>query len=91
MFEYFFLGLRKIAGVSTVKFKERFGYEISEVYPARLRMMKEQGFLENTGENIRLTARGLMIADSVIEEFTTPEREIVERNTSSNEMNSTYL
>ncbi len=69
MFEFFFLGLRKISGVSFVEFKQRFGCEAKQACENIVQMLSEQGLLLLEEENIRLTEQGLKLADSVIEHF----------------------
>ena len=79
MFEFFFLGLRTIEGVNCQKFYDLFGYEIPSIYPARLEILQDQGLIEFFDGRLALTERGLMLADSVIEEFVEPEIAIKER------------
>lgn len=78
VFEFFFLGLRKTDGVSSSQFRAKFGATISEIYPERVKMLTEQGLLEWRGEYLALTSKGLLLSDSVIEEFTTAERPLPE-------------
>lgn len=69
MSEYMFLGLRKIKGVSKQRFKENFGSSMQEVYGDVIRDMEEKGLLEETGDYIRLTERGIDISNYVMSEF----------------------
>jgi oxygen-independent coproporphyrinogen-3 oxidase len=73
IFEFFFLGLRKVEGVSLKDFKERFDQEVKEVYPVLLDVLLDRGLIALTDENLALSERGLLFADSVIENFADPE------------------
>lgn len=72
VFEYFFLGLRKMSGVSILEFEKKFNRTIDQTYPALLNMLHEQELLEINESQIRLSKKGLMFADSVIENFSEP-------------------
>lgn len=74
VFEFFFLGLRKIEGVSATAFEHRFGVSAQSLYPALFDVLREGRLVKVEGDRIALTARGLMLADSVIENFAQPER-----------------
>jgi oxygen-independent coproporphyrinogen III oxidase len=69
MFEFFFLGLRKIAGVSCSEFERCFGSGVEQAYSATLEVLYDQGLLKRDGDFIALTKKGLLVADSVIENF----------------------
>lgn len=71
-FEYFFLGLRKIAGVSITQFTEVFGVSPQIAYPHTLDLMLEERLMKIDGDFLALTSKGLMVADSVIENFLSP-------------------
>lgn len=73
MFEFFFLGLRKTEGVSFAEFEIAFGKSIEAVYPSTLHILLDQQLLERENGNLRLSAKGLDLADSVIENFAQPE------------------
>lgn len=74
VFEFFFLGLRKIAGISRAHFERRFGCPVEAVYPALLQVLSDERLLTVSEKNIALSERGLLLADSVIENFAQPER-----------------
>src|SRR5690606_15025 len=76
MFEFFFLGLRKLQGVRFSEFLERFGEPVEAVYPALLNVLVEHKLLERDDDFLRLSAKGLMVADSVIENFADPEMSV---------------
>lgn len=71
-FEYFFLGLRKTAGVSLSGFEEKFGKAVEDAYPKLLPMLKEQGLVRKDGDALKLTRQGLLFSDSVLENFSEP-------------------
>ena len=69
MFEFFFLGLRKVEGVNTDHFRERFAVGVEDVYPSVVDILKEQKYVATSGSQLFLTERGFMLADSVFEFF----------------------
>ncbi|RMG41732.1 MAG: radical SAM family heme chaperone HemW [Candidatus Dadabacteria bacterium] len=75
--EFFFLGLRKIKGVSKSEFEKFFGLKVNEVYPLLLTVLEEQELIKLDGDNIFLSEKGLRLADSVIENFTEPSLKVV--------------
>jgi len=77
MFEFFFLGLRKINGVSCSEFEALFGTSIDKVYPALLEVLADQNLLKRNGDFLALSEEGLLIADSVIENFAAPEGKVI--------------
>ena len=66
--EYMFSGLRLIEGVSLRAFSTRFGKKILELYPAILGWVSE-GLMEITGDRLRFTRRGLLVANSIFVHF----------------------
>lgn len=69
MEEYMFLGLRKMKGVSKERFLEEFGGEMEEIYGAVLGKMYRDGLLEECGDYVRLTERGIDVSNYVMSEF----------------------
>lgn len=67
--EYMLLGLRKIEGVSIQKFKNKFKDNPIYLFRNELQKLIEEGLLEIDGDNIRLTNKGLDLANIVWEEF----------------------
>lgn len=67
--EYMLLGLRKIQGVSISAFERKF--EINPLFYFRFEISKleEEGLLEVDLDNIKLTEKGLDLANLVFEEF----------------------
>src|SRR5262245_4171405 len=66
--EFMFLGLRMTAGISTQVFQSRFGKSPVEFYP-RIRTWIDSKLLEEKDNHLRLTAKGLMLANSIFVEF----------------------
>jgi len=69
MAETVFLGLRLLKGLSLDCFKRRFGCAIDEVYPGPLQKLTDMGLVESAGGYLRLTRRGLPVANRVFIEF----------------------
>lgn len=69
IFEFFFLGLRKIEGVSKAEYRDLFGEEVEVRYQQVLDPLIEAALLVVDEESIRLSPRGLRVADSVVERF----------------------
>jgi coproporphyrinogen III oxidase-like Fe-S oxidoreductase len=69
----FFLGLRKVDGISRTQFERIFGVTIEELYPGVVDSLTAAGLATATPEHFALTERGLMLTDSVLEQFATPD------------------
>ncbi len=69
MAEYMFLGLRKMEGVSKQRFKQEFGSNMEEIFGEVIEDMKEKGLLEEKGDYVRLTGRGIDISNYVMSGF----------------------
>lgn len=67
--EYMLLGLRKIYGVSIQKFKNKFDDNPIYLFRKELKKLIEEDLLEIDGDDIRLTNKGLDLANVVWEEF----------------------
>ncbi len=67
--EYMLLGLRKIEGVSIQKFKEKFVDNPIFLFREEIEKLVEKQLLEVDGDWIRLTTKGLDLANLVWEEF----------------------
>ena len=76
MFEYFFLGLRKLEGVSLKEFERRFGLTVDQVYGPVAGMLKEQGLLDVVEDRLALTQQGVMLCDNVVEFFADPSPKV---------------
>ncbi len=66
--EFMFLGLRMTRGVSAREFARRFGKEPAEFYP-RIRDWLDGGLMAEEDETLRLTRRGLSVANSIFVNF----------------------
>lgn len=69
MNEYMILGLRQIDGVEIKKFKLKFGENPIYVYHKEFEKLVNDGFVEIDGDIIKLTNKGLDLANLVWEEF----------------------
>lgn len=69
MEEYMFLGLRKTKGVSKTRFKQEFGAEMEHVYKKVLADMESKQLLEQKGDFVRLTEKGIDVSNYVMSEF----------------------
>ena len=67
--EYMLLGLRKIAGVSIQNFKNKFGENPIFLFRNELSKLAEEELIVVDGDDIRLTNKGLDLANVVWEEF----------------------
>ncbi len=68
-FEFFFLGLRKIEGVSLDRFVALFGSDRTYSYRMKAEELAKAGLLHIVGPQVSLTHRGMLLADTVISEF----------------------
>ncbi len=73
IFEHLFLGLRKCEGVSLARFESLFNRTILDTYPAIIEALTTEGLMTQSGDRLALSAKGRMLADSVIENFASPE------------------
>ena len=62
--EFLFLGLRMTEGILVSKFVERFGKNPRDFYP-KISDWIDGGLLEETAERLRLTPKGLLVANSI--------------------------
>jgi oxygen-independent coproporphyrinogen-3 oxidase len=69
MGEFVFLNLRLRNGFALAGFESRFAVTFEETFGSRAARLFEGGLLENRADRIRLTDRGLELADSVFAEF----------------------
>ena len=66
-FEFFYLGLRRIAGVSRTRYKQLFGEGLPGKYEQVLCELESEGCVVREGDAIALTTRGIALSDSVFE------------------------
>ena len=69
MGETVFLGLRMLRGVDVNAFRQRYGMTPQEAFPHEIADLVERGLIEMTPDAIRLTHRGLLLANDVFAEF----------------------
>ncbi len=69
--EFMLLGLRLIDGVNIGKFKEKFGENPIFVFKKEFARLVEQGLINIDGNTIKLTNRGIDLANIVWEKFVT--------------------
>lgn len=67
--EYMLLGLRKIDGISINRFKEKFGENPIYIFRNELQKLVGEGLIVVDLDNIKLTNKGLDLANLVWEEF----------------------
>ncbi|KNZ68827.1 oxygen-independent coproporphyrinogen III oxidase [Thermincola ferriacetica] len=67
--ETIFLGLRLINGLNLKDFRQRFGQSIEELFPAALDKLERLGLVEKRDVFLRLTRKGLPLANEVFAEF----------------------
>jgi oxygen-independent coproporphyrinogen-3 oxidase len=69
IFEFFYLGMRMMCGVTEEQFRERFGVELPSGYVERLQRLLSEGYVTCTEGRWSLTAAGFALADSVFEQL----------------------
>jgi len=65
MSEFLLMGLRLRDGVSLAEFRRRFGRELLDTFAGPLAELSELGLVEVRGGRLRLTRRGLFLANEV--------------------------
>ena len=68
MKEYMLLGLRLIDGVVIKEFYNRFNLKVEEIFDKQLKFLKDNNLIE-IDKNVKLTSKGLDLANVVWEEF----------------------
>lgn len=67
--EYLFLGLRKTQGISKVDYESKFNNTIEKDYNDEIKKLVSLGLLNEDIDNLRLTEKGLDLANQVFVEF----------------------
>ncbi len=67
--ETMFMGLRLIKGMDMEAFRKRFKVSLQDLYKKELKELKEKGLLELKEGHVRLTEKGLFLANEVFERF----------------------
>lgn len=68
-FEFFYLGLRRMAGVSLEEFRRIFGKESQGPFDTILADLAREGYIRVDADSVTLTTNGIALADSVYERF----------------------
>ncbi|HTG81614.1 MAG TPA: coproporphyrinogen III oxidase family protein, partial [Geobacteraceae bacterium] len=69
MSEFFFLGLRLREGVEEAQFCRDFGRTVEEAYREELAELLAEGLIEREAGFLRLSERGLLLANRVFMRF----------------------
>ena len=69
MSEAVFLALRKREGLDMNLFRKKFGIEVQDLYGEKMRKYTDMEMLERKGSFLRLTRKGLMVANTIFTEF----------------------
>ncbi len=67
--EEMFLGLRLLEGVTLDAFREKYQVDLQTIYGDVLQPLLEKEYLEWAEDRIRLTSKGLLMANDVFEQF----------------------
>ena len=67
--EILIMALRMTSGISKNEFLSRSGYDLTELFGTQLNILTQAGLINFDDERIRLTRKGLSLADSVMMEF----------------------
>jgi len=69
MAEFFFLGLRMLDGVEPAEFRREFGCTVADAYPGEVERLAAEGLIECHGGFLRLSRRGVCLANQVFMRF----------------------
>jgi oxygen-independent coproporphyrinogen-3 oxidase len=67
--EALMLGLRQRDGIDISEFESRFDVSLERLAGETIRRMKAAGWVERIGQQLRLTAEGVFVADTVVSEL----------------------
>ncbi|WP_418790702.1 radical SAM family heme chaperone HemW [Phosphitispora sp. TUW77] len=67
--ETIFLGLRLLDGLDTLDFARRFGCSVADIFRTQLEKLADQGLIKIAENRIKLTEKGLPLANEVFVEF----------------------
>lgn len=67
--EFILLSLRKIKGCNKQDFFEKFGYDIEKGFDDKFKKIKSEGLIDIQEKNIKLTDKGIDLANLVWKEF----------------------
>jgi oxygen-independent coproporphyrinogen-3 oxidase len=63
------MALRMTSGISKKEFFNRSGYNLTELFGTQLNVLAQAGLINFDDERIKLTRKGLSLADSVMVKF----------------------
>lgn len=69
MAETMFLGLRLTQGIQKAEFSKRFNIDIKTLYGKQIETLKEKGLLEEDETHLKLSSKGLDVANEVFVDF----------------------
>ena len=69
MEEFFYLGLRRTAGVSEIDFVKRFSVDMHKIFGAVLEKQCEEGYLLHDNAHYRFTEVGMNLSNVLLAEF----------------------
>ncbi|MFV1974866.1 MAG: radical SAM family heme chaperone HemW [Candidatus Scalindua sp.] len=67
--EILIMALRMTSGISRKEFVQRSGFDLNELFEKQLNNLTQAGLINFDDERVRLTRKGLSVADSVMMEF----------------------
>ncbi len=67
--EILIMALRMTSGISKKEFIQRSGFDLNELFEKQLNNLTEAGLINFDDERVKLTRKGLSVADSVMMEF----------------------
>ncbi len=67
--EILIMALRMTSGISRKEFVQRSGFDLNELFEKQLNNLMQAGLINFDDERVRLTRKGLSVADSVMMEF----------------------
>ncbi|SFA70105.1 oxygen-independent coproporphyrinogen-3 oxidase [Lentibacillus halodurans] len=74
--EEMFLGLRKMEGIHTDHFLEKFGFRYEDLYKDSVSFLINKGWLKEDGKNLHLTDQGVLFGNEVFEQFLLEEDDL---------------
>jgi oxygen-independent coproporphyrinogen-3 oxidase len=63
------MALRMTSGISRKEFTKRSGFDLNELFEKQLNNLTQAGLINFDNERVKLTTKGLSVADSVMMEF----------------------
>lgn len=75
--EEMLLGLRKLEGINYHHFEEKFGFSIERLYQREIDLLQRQDLLYTDNHSLRLTNKGLLLANRVMEHFMLEDSDLI--------------